>query len=293
MQEQVSVKEGMLSGMQKDESLIAHNQTLNKQVAARTQLMSMLDTVVTANSYPFSNLMTGLARQRVDQLWLTRIQFANGGETVGLEGKALQADAVPHYIQMLRGEALLLGRSFDLFQLSTDEDKEEILIAENNPELDNLATIFGAPFVFYSKHVKKSFRNTCYNLGKTMLLFEGGKSFHIDNHVSNTAVNGAKRILHHFGMLQSKFKVSTPKKESIFITQGKWQRANFSGMFKATAQINEHINKGDVIGNITDPYGEFNHFIKANHSGYVINVNQAPIVYQGDALFHVSTSLKK
>ena len=127
LQQQVSMKEGMLSGMQQDESLVSNNEALKKQVSARRQLMSMLDSVVTADGYPFSSLMTGLARQRVDHLWLTRIQFANGGATVGLQGKALQADAVPHYLQMLRGETLLLGRSFDLFQLSTDEEQDEIL----------------------------------------------------------------------------------------------------------------------------------------------------------------------
>lgn len=127
IQQQVSIKEGQLKGMQKDESLITLNHKLSQQVEARKQLLTRLGSVVTANRYPFSNLLVGLARQRVEHLWLTQIQFANGGSTVGLQGKALQADAVPHYLQMLRGEALLLGRSFDLFQLSTDEDQDEIL----------------------------------------------------------------------------------------------------------------------------------------------------------------------
>ncbi|MEO8935159.1 MAG: succinylglutamate desuccinylase/aspartoacylase family protein [Xanthomarina sp.] len=169
----------------------------------------------------------------------------------------------------------------------------QIRIVKNNPELNQLAKIFGAPFVYYSKHLKKSFRNTCFKLGKTMLLFEGGKSNHIDNNVTNTAVNGAKRILHHFGMLQSKFKLTAPKKESLFILDAKWQRANYSGMFKASAIISSKVTEGDIIGNITDPYGKFNHFVKANHTGYIINVNESPIVYQGDALFHIATKMKK
>lgn len=127
LQQRVSTKEEQLRGMQKDESLITLNHKLAQQVEARKQLLTRLGSVVTANRYPFSNLLVGLARQRVDQLWLTHIQFANGGATVGLQGKALQADAVPHYLQMLRGESLLLGRSFDLFQLTTDEDQDEIL----------------------------------------------------------------------------------------------------------------------------------------------------------------------
>ena len=168
----------------------------------------------------------------------------------------------------------------------------QIRIEKNNPKMDDWAKIFGAPFVLYSQNLKKSFRNTCYKLGVPMLLFEGGKSYHIDSTVTNTGVNGAKRVLHSFGMLSSKFKVTDPKKECLFITNSKWQRANFSGMFKASIAINAQVNKDDIIGNITDPYGKFNHFVKAKYSGYIINVNESPIVYQGDALFHITTILK-
>lgn len=168
----------------------------------------------------------------------------------------------------------------------------QVRIIEGNEELDTLAKIFGSPFVLYSKNLNKSFRNTCHNLGKPMLLFEGGKSFHIDNNVTNTGVNGAKRILHHFGMLSSKFKVSKPKVECVFIEESKWQRANHSGMFKPSITINSKVSVGDTIGNITDPYGKFNHFVKSKYDGYIINVNESPIVYQGDALFHITNRIK-
>lgn len=167
----------------------------------------------------------------------------------------------------------------------------QIRIARKNEDLDNLAKIFGAPFVLYSKNLNKSFRNANYKLGKPLLLFEGGKSNHIDSNITNTGVNGAKRILKHLGMLSNKFKVTKPKNKTVFILKSQWQRANFSGMFKATVKINTMVKKGDSIGNITDPYGKFNHFVKSEHSGYIINVNESPIVYQGDALFHITSKI--
>ena len=166
-------------------------------------------------------------------------------------------------------------------------------LVKENKELDDLAKVFGAPFVLYSKNLNKSFRNTCHKLGKLMLLFEGGKSFHIDENVTNSGIKGAKRILHHFGMLRSHFKVSKPTKESIYINESAWKRAKYSGMFKASVKIGTKVHKKDILGTITDPYGKFNHFVKANNAGYIINVNEAPIVYQGDALFHISTKLKR
>ncbi|WP_308991537.1 succinylglutamate desuccinylase/aspartoacylase family protein [Mariniflexile litorale] len=169
----------------------------------------------------------------------------------------------------------------------------QIRISKENRHLNELAKVFAAPFVLYSKNLNKSFRNTCYKLGKDMLLFEGGKSIHIDESVTNHAVNGSKRVLKHLGMLNTSSKVTIPKKETVFINESRWQRASFSGMFRATIAIGSLVKKGDVLGHITDPYGKLNQEVKAPNSGYIINVNESPIVYQGDALFHISTKLKR
>ncbi|MBT8287090.1 MAG: succinylglutamate desuccinylase/aspartoacylase family protein [Flavobacteriaceae bacterium] len=169
----------------------------------------------------------------------------------------------------------------------------QIRIGKGRTEIDKLAKIFGAPVVLYSRNLKKSFRNTCDKLGIPILLFEGGKSFHIEPTITNTGVNGAKRILNHLGMLGSKFKASNPKKSCVFIEESRWIRANHSGMFRASVKINQTVNKKDVIGHITDPYGKFHHFVKAPNNGYIFSVNESPIVYQGDALFHISSERKK
>ena len=64
-------------------------------------------------------------------------------------------------------------------------------------------------------------------------------------------------------------------------------------MFKASVLIGSQVKKNDILGHITDPYGKFNFLVKASNSGYIINVNESPIVYQGDALFHITTKLKR
>ena len=167
----------------------------------------------------------------------------------------------------------------------------QVRIAKDSTVLDELSQVFGAPFILYSKNINKTFRSSCSKRGIPILLFEGGKSFHIDTNITNTGVNGAKRVLHHLGVLNKKFKVSKPKKPCVYISESKWIRANYSGMFKASVKINSYVVKGDVLGHITDPYGSFNHFVKAPNKGYIFNVNESPIVYQGDALFHISTKL--
>lgn len=168
----------------------------------------------------------------------------------------------------------------------------QIRIVKDDPSLTELAHVFGAQFIYYSQNLNKSYRNACDKVGVPMLLFEGGKSFNIHTNITNTGVNGAKRVLDHLGMLRRKFKVSRPKQSAVVIKDSKWLRAKYSGMFKATVTINAFVNKDDVLGNITDPYGSFNFFVKAPNAGYIFNVNESPIIYQGDAIFHISTEIE-
>lgn len=164
----------------------------------------------------------------------------------------------------------------------------QIRIIDNHPELDDLARIFGAPFVLYSNHIAKSFRNACFQLGKPMLLYEGGKSFFVDDNISKIGVEGVKRILAHYDMLHHRIKPNAPKFPTVFIEESKWIRARQSGMFKSIVKVNTKVKVDDVLGQITDPYGKVYHEVKTTLDGYIINVNEASLVYQGDALFHIT-----
>ncbi|MGC1633524.1 MAG: succinylglutamate desuccinylase/aspartoacylase family protein [Gelidibacter sp.] len=168
----------------------------------------------------------------------------------------------------------------------------QIRIIKDQPELDELARVFGAPFVLYSNHIAQSFRNACYQLGKPILLYEGGKSFYVDNTISKVGVEGVKRILAHYGMLHHRIACSAPKRPTVFIEDSKWIRARQSGMFKSTVTINTKVNVDDVLGQITDPYGKIFHEVKSTIEGYIINVNEASLVYQGDALFHITKQVR-
>ena len=66
-------------------------------------------------------------------------------------------------------------------------------------------------------------------------------------------------------------------------------RAQKSGLFHLKIKCNQLVEKGAILATITDPYGKMKFNVMAPNKGYIINVNQAPIVHQGDAIFHMST----
>ena len=154
------------------------------------------------------------------------------------------------------------------------------------------AKIFNAPFTILSKTITKSYRETCARQGKNVLLFEGGKSVDSNKTIAKHGVEGVMRILHHFEMLRTKFEVPAPTGETVTIENSSWMRARYSGLLHVKIPFGKHVEKGEYIATITDPYGKLRHKVKAPNEGYIINVNESPIVYQGDAIFHISVQNK-
>lgn len=167
----------------------------------------------------------------------------------------------------------------------------QIRLAPNNEALKDLADVFNAPFTLFSNNIAGSFRNASQKLDVKMLLFEGGKSLDIDYPVAHAGVEGAKRILSHLNMLAENHVVQSPEKKTIYIQKSAWIRAKCSGLLHDNGFIGLFVTKGTVLGTITDPFGKFERKIKAPNDGFIINGNQAPIVYQGDAIYHISKTI--
>jgi len=164
----------------------------------------------------------------------------------------------------------------------------QIRIKKGDTQNLELAKAFNAPFTVFSKTISKSYRAACAKLEKPILLFEGGKSQDSNREIAKTGVDGTLRFLSHLGMLSSKIPVPEVPTKTRLIHNTSWLRAKYSGLLHIKIPIGKHVERGEFIAIITDPYGSFRHKVKARFDGYVINVNESPIVYQGDAIFHIS-----
>ena len=171
---------------------------------------------------------------------------------------------------------------FNAPQIRIDKDDEDGL---------ELAKVFGAEFIVKSAGREKSFRETLHHLDKKVLLYEGGKSLHIDEEITNIGITGAMRIMQHLGMRNFEKEISgipvkkTPPK---LVNSSKWMRAKHSGMFHPIVKVGQEIKKGNILGSISGPFGYFERKIKARDSGFILCINESPIVNQGDAIFHIA-----
>jgi predicted deacylase len=148
-----------------------------------------------------------------------------------------------------------------------------------------LAKVFNPPMIVFSNVISKSLRYTLHKMGKTVLLFEGGKSKELNPTIINEGVNGTKNVLIRLGVIEGKLVV---RETPIFVNKAKWLRASHSGMFKIKVTNGSFVKKRDVLGVIQDPFGEFKKKIYAPFNCHIFCINKTPIVNKGDALFHLS-----
>ena len=148
-----------------------------------------------------------------------------------------------------------------------------------------LAKAFDAPYIVHSDYIKKTVRETLHKLGKTTLLFEGGKSRNLDPDIIRHGVAGAHNVMKYLGMHKG---VVDLTHQPVIIKKSKWIRAPHSGMFRLNIANGSQVRKRDILGMIQDPFGEFVRKIYAPFDCHIFCVNTSPIVNKGNALFHVS-----
>jgi predicted deacylase len=165
----------------------------------------------------------------------------------------------------------------------------QIRIEKNNKTLKEIAQVFNAPFTLYENLIEGSYRETCSKKGIPILLNESGKTLNLNKMICREAQDGIKRVLAHLNMLGTDFEIPEAAKDSVFITGNHWIRAEYSGLLHVKVAIHDYVKKGQVIATLSNPYGTKSHLVKASNHGYIININEAPMVYQGDAIFHIST----
>jgi predicted deacylase len=156
----------------------------------------------------------------------------------------------------------------------------------DNQESVELAKIFNPPYILNSSYISKTIRESISKLDKKMLLFEGGKTNSIEEFIVEEGLNGVKRFLSHMGMRTFKIDISKDR-TPVILSESRWMRSPNSGMFQALVKNGARVNKGEVIGIVTDPYGKIERKVKANSEGYIICLNESPVVYKGDAIFHI------
>lgn len=162
----------------------------------------------------------------------------------------------------------------------------QIRYSAEDPRAATLARSFGAPVIVASKPLGKSLRKIAQEMGKTILTFEGGESLRYDGFSIEHALSGIRRLLVAQQMLPGI--VEAPATTPLSFTQSGWVRAPKAGLFLWSKCAGNPVVEGEPLGEINDPFGHTSFTLYAPHGGFIIGHNNAPVINQGDALFHVA-----
>ncbi len=73
----------------------------------------------------YSEYLRAFARQIVNGLWLTGFSIRGAGSAIGIQGRTLQPESVPAYMNRLKQETVLQGKSFATLEMEQSRPEAE------------------------------------------------------------------------------------------------------------------------------------------------------------------------
>ncbi|GAB3273645.1 succinylglutamate desuccinylase/aspartoacylase family protein [Parahaliea aestuarii] len=145
---------------------------------------------------------------------------------------------------------------------------------------------FGAPLAIDAKIRDGSLRGAAGDMGVPVLLYESCEALRFDEIYIRAGVKGVLNVMRHLGMLRRSR--ARALKKPLISRNTHWLRAPESGILRVLVALGAEVQAGQIIGFIADPLGTSEVDVVAESPGIVIGRTNLPLVYEGDALFHIA-----
>ena len=110
-----------------------------------------------------------------------------------------------------------------------------------------------------------------------------------DENAIEFGVDGVKNVMRATDMLaKAPIREITP----IFSRNEDWITANKGGILRYDINLGQIIEKGEAVGNISDPFGaDILEPIKSPEKGILVGVNTSPLIHEGMPIFKIASFL--
>jgi uncharacterized protein len=156
----------------------------------------------------------------------------------------------------------------------------------DDPETYRCAKAFGAPLLLHANTRDGSLRQSASKKGIPILLYEAGEALRFDTESIRVGVEGIFRVMETLEMYENPF--FSPQTNSIEIRETKWVRGPSSGIFHLQVKLGQTVEKRELLGVITDTFGDTNIKVRSPQAGIVIGHTQNPLVNQGDGIINLA-----
>ncbi|MDZ7709576.1 MAG: succinylglutamate desuccinylase/aspartoacylase family protein [Roseovarius sp.] len=167
----------------------------------------------------------------------------------------------------------------------------QIRLTPDNDRLADLGAAFGAPVMMESGLRDGSLRMAAEEAGVDVLLYEGGEGLRFDEAAVRAGVAGTLRVMRRLGMIGAKG-VPRTRASPVRARASSWYRAPRGGLFRGFVGLGDAVAPGTVLGAVANTFGDVESEIVSEHTGILIGRTNMPVVYEGDALFHVAETAR-
>jgi predicted deacylase len=157
----------------------------------------------------------------------------------------------------------------------------------DDAETLRLATAFGAPVLVNAELRGGSLREIAAGRGIPVLIYEGGEALRFDEHSIRVGLRGILAVMRALDMIPPAKRRPSPA-GAMQVHSTVWVRAPDSGILRAIQALGRRVAAGDILGTISDPFGERDVAVTAPAGGVIIGRLNLPLVNEGDALFNIA-----
>ena len=159
----------------------------------------------------------------------------------------------------------------------------------DNARTKELAKVFRSPVITNVTLKGNNLRQTTEELQIPLLVYQAGEAMRFDENAIDLGVNGIKNVMSAINMLD---KETVQEINPIFSRDEDWIVAHKSGILHTNTTLGQIIEKEEIIGTISDPFGaDIICPIKAPKKGIVVGVNTSPLIHEGLPIFKVASFL--
>jgi uncharacterized protein len=158
----------------------------------------------------------------------------------------------------------------------------------DDPKTAALAHAFNVPVLLNANVRDGSLREQAAERGIPIILYEAGEALRFDERAVRAGVKGIVSVMRELDMLPVG-RWQRRATQPVIARSSTWVRAPESGILTVAAPLGTRLNKDDVAGIISDPFGQEESEVRSHVSGVVIGRTNLPLVNEGEALFHVAT----
>ena len=151
-----------------------------------------------------------------------------------------------------------------------------------------IAKAFGLPVMLNTDIREGSLRQCAADMGVKVILYEAGEALRYDELSIRAGLKGIINVMREIGMLNRKKSSKEHDIQPFIARQSGWVRATESGFVNHVGQLGDHVQKGDLLAVISDPYGNELTKITAPAQGVIIGKQNIPLTQTGEAMYHIA-----